>query len=109
MLLNRLQQGCLEPQLRTRLSAVQPPSLSRSPFPLTHPTHTPITIDFPNRYKVYKLNEICNEKGILLAKDQWVGTGDGFEVCRNLYERADGSRFSVQTTQPRFGEQKVRK
>ncbi len=34
MLLNRLQQGCLEPQLRTRLSAVQPPSLSRSPFPL---------------------------------------------------------------------------
>jgi hypothetical protein len=37
-------------------------------------------------------------KDKLIAENQGVGDGQGFRCTRNLYERPDGTRYSVQVT-----------
>ena len=35
----------------------------------------------------------------LISENQLVGTGDGYAVFRNLYEKEDGERVSVKTSE----------
>lgn len=41
-----------------------------------------------------------NESDKILSENQLVGIGCGYAVRRNLYERADGTRYSVRITKP---------
>lgn len=62
------------------------------------------------KYICYKSeSKASRENGKLIAENQLVGTGDGWHVVRNLYERADGSLYSVQVSGPSWEEQKVLK
>jgi hypothetical protein len=58
-------------------------------------------------YKTYALGEECNEVGSLIAENQEVGLGGGAYILRDLYERYDGSRYSVAKTETLFREVKV--
>jgi hypothetical protein len=45
--------------------------------------------------KDQKINTVMK----LLSENQLVGLGDGFAVFRNLYEKEDGERVSVKTSE----------
>jgi len=53
------------------------------------------------------MEENPNDK--LIAENQEVGDGAGFYCTRNLYQKPDGSRYSVKLTPWKWIEQKVTK
>jgi hypothetical protein len=49
-----------------------------------------------------------HETDILLSENQSVGTGDGYGHYRDLYQRADGTRYSVRRSEPKWIESNSR-